>query len=157
MWQPSLDPGHALVLLAVFSFSYVLFYFKKMKKAWFAALVLLMIFMDLSVKGMEFLPLVDRKYYEEKPFLTDILGDSFGKHRIYTGQLHNKPDALDYPDGPTPLAAAIAMKEYLYPYLGMVYGLEHVNGFSGLALDLKDSMIWWAFLSKARRREDSSF
>ena len=144
LWKPSLSPGYSLGLLIAFSFSYVMFYFRKMKKAWFAALVLIMIFMDLSIKGMEFLPLIDRQYYEEKPLLTDMLGDSSGKHRIYTGRLHQQPNPLDYPAGPTGLATAIATKEYLYPYLGMVYGLEHVNGFSGLALDLKDGMIWWS-------------
>jgi hypothetical protein len=149
LWKPFLNPGYSLALLTVFSFLYVMFYFRKMDKAWFAAAVLIMIFMDLSIKGMEFLPLIDRKYYEEKPLLTDILGDSFGKHRIYTGQLHQQPDPLNYPNGPTRLASAIATKEYLYPYLGMVYGLEHVNGFSGLALELKNSMIWWSIFIKS--------
>jgi len=149
LWKPNINPGYSLALLMVFSFLYVMFYFRKMKKAWFAASVLIMIFMDLSIKSMEFLPLIDRKYYEEKPLLTDILGDSFGKHRIYTGQLHQQPDPLNYPNGPTRLASAIATKEYLYPYLGMVYGLEHVNGFSGLALELKNSMIWWSVFIKS--------
>ncbi len=149
LWKPFLNPGHSLILLMVFSFAYVMFYFRKIKQTWFAASVLIIICMDLSVKGMEFLPLIDRKYYEEPPLLTDIVGDSFGKHRIYTGQLQQQPDPLDYPNGPTRLAAAITTKEYLYPYLGMVYGLEHVNGFSGLALELKNSMIWWSVFVKS--------
>ena len=153
--KSSLDLGYSLALLMIFSFLFVMYYFKKIKQTGFAALVLIMICMDLSIKGLEFLPLVDRKYYEEKPLLMDILGGSYGKYRIYTGRLQQRPSSLDYPDGPTGLAAAIATKEYLYPYLGMVYGLEHVNGFSGLALDLKDGMIWWSVFvnSPAEKRK----
>lgn len=151
--KPFHDSWYSLFLLAAFSFSYVMFYFRKMKQTGFAAVVLMLIFMDLSIKGMEYLPLIDRKYYEEKPLLTDIVGDSFGKYRIYTGRLRYEPDPLDFPDGPTRMATAIATKEYMYPYLGMVYGVEHVNGFAGLALDLKDNMLWWSvFINSSPER-----
>jgi len=148
--KPSLDSGYSLILLIAFSFSYVMFYFRKMKQAWFAASVLMLIFVDLSIKSMQYLPLIDRKYYEEKPLLTDIVGNSFGKYRIYSGQLYQQPDPIYFPSGPTRLATAITTKEYMYPYLGMVYRLEHVNGFAGLALDLKDSMLWSSVFIKSQ-------
>ncbi len=148
--RSDLSPEYPLAFLAIFGFAYTLFYFGKMEKNRFAALVLLIIFVDLSIKGIQLLPLIDRKYYQEKPLLTDILGDSFGNYRIYSGRLQNTPDPLKYPNGPTRLAAVIASKEHLYPYLGMIYDLEHVNGFSGLALELKDDFLWLAVFVKSQ-------
>ena len=155
LWKPHLNPEYSLALLATFGVAYILFYFGKMKEGWFAALVFLMIFVDLSTKGPQFLPLIERVYYEEKPLLTDILGNSFGKHRIYSGKLKETPNFLVYPNGPTRLAAIIASKEHLYPYLGMVYELEHVNGWPGLALELKNNILWRAIFleSSPERRE----
>ena len=129
-------------LLVAFGFALIMFYFGKIKESWFVMLVLAVIVMDLSVKGIKLLPLIDRKYYEEQPILLDILGGSFGKYRIYSGYLEQTPKPLMYPKGPTRLAQLIAGKEYLYPYLGMIYGLEHVNGYAGLALTLKNETIW---------------
>jgi Bacterial membrane protein YfhO len=148
--RSDLSPEYPLAFLAIFGFAYTLFYFGKMEKNRFAALVLLIIFVDLSIKGIQLLPLIDRKYYQEKPLLTDILGDPFGKYRIYSGRLQNTPDPLKYPNGPTRLAAVIASKEHLYPYMGMIYDLEHVNGFSGLALELKDDFLWLAVFVKSQ-------
>jgi Bacterial membrane protein YfhO len=104
----------------------------------------------LSAKGMQFLPLIDRQYYDEKPLLADILGDSLGKHRIYSGKIKGTPDPFKYPNGPTRLAGVIASKEHFYPYMGMIYGVEHVNGWPGLALELKNNIIWWAIFEKSQ-------
>jgi hypothetical protein len=148
--RPHLNPEYSLAFLALFSYAYTLFYFGKMKKTWFAGLVFLIILVDLSSKGTQLLPLIDRKYYEEKPLLTNILGDSFGKHRIYSGRLEGTPNSLDYPNGPTRFAAVLASKEHLYPYMGMVYGLEHVDGLTGLALGLKDDFLWTRVFVKSQ-------
>jgi hypothetical protein len=155
VWKPSLNPEYSMAFLAIFGVAYILFYFGKMKETWFAALVLLIIFVDLSIKGKQFLPLIDRKYYEEKPLLTNITNDAFGKHRIYSGKLKDTPDPLQYPNGPTRLAGVIASKEHLYPYFGMIYGLEHVNGWPGLALELKKNILWLRVFLKSQpeRRE----
>ena len=143
-WKPSLRPEYSLSLLGVCGAAYILYYFGKMKEAWFAALVSLTIFLDLAVVDLQTLPLIDKKYYEEKPVLTDILGGSFGKHRIYSGKLKKKPTPFKYPNAPTRLAAVIASKELIYPYMGMIYDLEHVNGMPSLALELKKNIVWLA-------------
>ena len=150
LWKPYLSPVYALVLLGAFGAAYFLFYFGKMKASWFGALVLLMILVDLSIKDIQFLPLIDKKYYEEKPVVTNLMKDSFGRHRIYSGKIEKKPTQFMYPNAPTPLAGIIASKEQLYPYLGMVYGLEHVNGFPGLALERKDNILWMAIFMKSQ-------
>jgi hypothetical protein len=155
VWKPHLSLKHSLGLLATFGVIYIVFYFGKMKETLFAVLALLIIIMDLSVKDQQYLPLIDKAYYEEKPQLTDILSNIFGKHRIYSGKLKKTPDPFKYPNGPTRLAGVFASKEHLYPYSGMIYGLEHVNGWPGLALELKDNMLWLAVFttSPPERRE----
>ena len=150
-----LSPEYSIGLLAAFGFGYVMFYFGRMKESAFVVLVLAVILLDLSFKGVKLLPLIDRKYYEEQPMLLDILGRSFGKHRIYSGNLDQQPQPLMYPKGPTRLAQIIASKEHLVPYAGMVYGLEHVNGYAGLALTPKSHFIWMQVFFKSppeRRR-----
>jgi len=149
IWKPYFSPAHSLTILLLFGFSYIMFYFRKMKETWFAVSVLLMIMVDLSIKDAQLLPLIDKKYYKENPMVMDILGDSFGKHRVYSGRLQQEPNDKSYPVGPTRLAAILASKELLYPYLGMVYGVEHVNGFNGLALELESNMLWWAVFVKS--------
>lgn len=149
VWQSGLSPEYPLAFLSIFGFAYTMFYFGKMGKNWFATLVFLIILVDLSIKGIQLLPLIDRKYYQEKPLLTDILDDPLGKYRIYSGRLKNTPDPLKYPNGPTRLAAVIASKEQLYPYLGMVFGFEHVNGWPGLALTPKNNILWQRVFAKS--------
>jgi len=149
LWKPYLSPEYSLVILLLFGFSYIMFYFRKMKGTWFAVSVLLMIMVDLSIKDVQLLPLIDRKYYDKKPLFQDILGNSFGKYRFYSGRLQQKPDSNYYPDSPTRLAGVLASKELLYPYMGMVYELEHVNGFNGLALELQKNMIWWSVFANS--------
>jgi len=149
IWKPHLSPEFSLALLATFGVAYIVFYYGKMTETWFAVLALLIIVVDLSVKDLQFLPLIDRAYYEEKPLLADALGSPFGKHRIYSGKLKGTPDPLKYPNAPSRLAGVFASKEHLYPYLGMIYGLEHVNGWPGLALELKDNLLWLAVFIKS--------
>jgi hypothetical protein len=149
LWGSYSSPEYSLVILSLFGFSYIMFYFRKMKEVWFAVMVLLMIMVDLSIKDTQLLPLIDKKYYEEKPVVMDILGDSLGKHRIYSGRLQQKPGFLTYPGGPTRLASIIAGKELLYPYLGMIYKVDHVNGVDGLALELENNILWWTVFTKS--------
>jgi hypothetical protein len=144
VWKPYLSPVTSLAILLVFGFSYIMLYFRKMNEVWFAVSVLLMILVDLSSKDIQLLPLIDRKHYEAKPLVQDILEGSLGKHRIYSGKLQKKPGDNNYPGSPTRLAGIRAGKELLYPYMGMVYGVEHVNGFTGLALELQSNMVWWS-------------
>lgn len=153
--NPSLEPEFPLILIIIFSVAYVLLYFGKLKKTGFAAFLFVMILSDLFIKDAHLLPLIDRNFYEEPPFLMDILSDSAGKYRTYTGRLDLKPEPRIYPPGPTRLARMRAAKQQLYPNLGMVYGVEHVGGVPGLALDIQNHIIWYQFLIQSepdRRR-----
>ena len=60
-----------------------------------------------------------------------------------------------YPNGPTRLAGMRAAKQQVYPLLGMIFGVEHIGGVPGLAMDIQNHMIWYQFLIQSepdRRR-----
>ncbi len=153
--NPSLEPEFPLTFIIIFSVAYVLLYFGKLKKTGFAALLFVMILLDLFIKDVHLLPLIDRKFYEEKPFLMDIIGGSAGKYRTYTGSINLKPNPMVYPPGPSRLAGIRAAKQQLYPDLGMVFSIEHAGGVPGLALDIQNHIIWYQYLIQSepdRRR-----
>jgi hypothetical protein len=115
----------------------------------------MMILFDLFIKDFHLLPMIDRKFYEEKPFLMDIVGGSAGKYRTYSGRIDKKPDPMLYPTGPNRVAGVRAAKQQLYSLQGMVFGVEHVGGIPGLALDIQNHLIWYQFLIQSepdRRR-----
>ncbi len=85
----------------------------------------------------------------------DIVGGSAGKYRTYSGGIDKKPDPMSYPNGPTLLAGVRTAKQQLYPLQGMMFGIEHAGGVPGLALDIKNHLIWYQFLIQSepdRRR-----
>lgn len=144
--NPHLEPEFSLIFIMVFSVAYVLLYFGKLKKTGFAVILLVMILLDLFIKGLTQLPLIDRKFYEEKPLLMDILDDSAGKYRTYTGRIDLKPNPMEFPPGPTRLAAILAAKQQLYPDLGMMHSIDHAGGVPGLAMDIQNHIIWYQYL-----------
>jgi len=154
MFDRNLEPQYPIAFLIIFNVAYVFFYYGKIKTNGFAALLLVMILLDLFIKGFHLLPLIDRNFYEEKPLLTDIVGGSAGKYRIYSGHIDKKPNPMLYPTGPNRVAGVRAAKQQLYPLQGMVFGLEHVGGVPGLALDIQNHLIWYQFLiqSESDRR-----
>jgi len=154
VWNRNLEPQYPMAFLVIFSIAYVFFYYGKVKRNSFVALLLIMILLDLFIKDLDLLPLIDQKYYEEKPILMDIAGGSAGSYRIYSGAIEKRPDPMSYPNGPNQLMGVRAAKQQLYPLLGMIFGFEHVGGAPGLALDLKNHLIWYQFLiqSKPDRR-----
>ncbi len=154
VFDRNLEAQFPITFLMIFSVAYVFFYFGKLKRNGFVALLLIMIILDLFIKDIHLLPLIDRKFYEEKPFLMDIVGGSAGKYRTYTGRIDKKPDPMLYPNGPNRVAGVRAAKQQLYPLQGMVFGIEHVGGIPGLALDIQNHLIWYQFLiqSEPERR-----
>lgn len=149
IWQPTLGIENSMVILFVFGLVYILFYFGKLKKTFFAVVVFLFIFIDLSIKDFKLLPLIDRSFYDEKPIYMKYLQNSFGKFRIFSGSLQKDPDVVEFPNSPSALHNIKVMKQYLAPYTGMVYGVENVVGRPGLGLGLKYQLIWMSILRKS--------
>jgi hypothetical protein len=153
--NPHLNPEFSLAFIMIFSVSYVLFYFGKLKQTGFAMLLFVMVLLDLFVKSLSLLPMIDRKFYEDPPPLINLLGDSVGKYRTYSGHIDKTPDPMKYPTGPTRVAGMRAAKQQLYSLQGMVFGIEHAGGIPGLALDIQNHLVWYQFLIQSdpdRRR-----
>jgi hypothetical protein len=113
-------------------------------------LILLLIVLDLSIKDFQLLPLTDRKFFEEKPLYMDILGDSAGHYRIYSGRIERELKPEFYPNGNTYLDSLLVAKQYLRPYAGMVLDVEHFMGLPGLAMGLKNHLLMFAVLDKSQ-------
>jgi hypothetical protein len=138
-----LDAKLPLLVLLVFGVSLLMFNYGKLSRQVFSALVCLLILVDLGVKDLHLLPMIDRKFYEEKPLVMDIVGDSFGKHRIYSGPIAKTPDPDLNPVAPTWMGELFLAKQYLRPFTGMALGVEHAGGHPGLGLELRKHLVWF--------------
>ena len=147
--RPTLGIENSMVILFVFGLVYILFYFGKLKKPVFAVVVFLLIFIDLSIKDFKLLPLIDREFYEEKPVYMKHLQDTFGKYRVFSGSLQKDPGVIEFPNAPSTLHSVKAMKQYLAPFTGMVYGVENIAGEPGLGLGLKNQLLWMSVLRRS--------
>jgi len=141
--NPYLEPQLPLAFIFVFSVATVLLYFNRIHRHLFAGLVFLMILMDLSLKGFQLLPMIDGKFYTERPRLTELIEASPQSFRTYSGRVDTKPDPMSYPNGPTRLAGMKAARQHFYPLGGMVYGIEHAGGVPGLAMDIHNHIVWY--------------
>jgi len=148
--KPYLEMELSLSFLFAFGLFYILFYFGKLKQTVFSGLILLLIVLDLSIKDFQLLPLIDRKFFDEKPLYMDILGDSAGHYRIYSGKIEKDPKPQFYPNANTYLDSLLVAKQYLRSYTGMVLDVEHYIGLPGLAMGLKDHMLMFAVLEKSQ-------
>jgi len=148
--KPYLEMEISLSLLFAFGLFYILFYFGKLKQTVFSGLILLLIVLDLSIKDFQLLPLLDRKFFEEKPLYMDILGESAGHYRIYSGKIEKEPKPNFYPNGNTYLDSLLVAKQYLRPYTGMVLDVENYMGIPGLAMGLKDHLLMFTVLKKSK-------
>ena len=144
-----LDPKLPLAVLLVFGCSLVLFHYRKLSQSMFAAVVCLLIVLDLGAKDFQLLPMIDRTFYEEKPLVMDTVGDSFGKYRIYSGRIAKTPNPDMNPPGPTWMDELFLAKQYLRPFTGMVLGVEHAGGHPGLGLELRKHLVWFYALIDA--------
>ncbi|MCH7499640.1 MAG: YfhO family protein [Nitrospinae bacterium] len=137
-----------MIFLFIFGFAYILFYFGKIRKIVFAALVLLLIIVDLNLKDFRLLPLIDRKFYEERPVLADALKDAYGKHRVYSGRIQQSSFSTLLPASNS-LDGMLLLKQYLTPFTGMVYGIENAAGKAGLGMGISKQVIWVAAMKQA--------
>jgi len=149
MWRSYLDAKLPLAILLIFSCSLVMLYYKRFSPSTFVTVVCLLILLDLGVKDFHLLPTIDRKFYEEKPLVMDIVGESFGKHRIYSGRIEKTPNPDMNPPAPTWMDELFLSKQYLRPFTGMTLGVEHAGGHPGLGLELRRHLVWFYALINA--------
>ena len=79
----------------------------------------------------------------------NIVGDSFGKHRIYSGWIKKKPNFNMFSPEPNWMDELFLSKQYLGSFTGMVLGVEHTGGHPGLELRKHLIWYWWTPISQA--------
>ncbi len=144
-----LDPFVSFFTLSLFGFIYLMFYFRKLTSAWFRSLFLVMLVMDLGFLGFRYIPLIDKNYYEQEPLLLQSLREDPEPYRIYTGKIRGSLDKLDLPKAFSRVSALRMYKEMMFPYFGMIYGMEHVDGMPGLALEMDDHWLRHVLLNRS--------
>ena len=144
-----LDPVLPLIVLVAFGLSLAMYHYNKIGQTVFGGLVCVLVLFDLGVKDVNLLPTIDRSFYDEKPLIMDIVGETEGKYRVYSGMVTQTPNPDSNPDGPTWMDVLYLMKEYARPFNGMITGVENAGGLPGLGLELRRHVEWYRALIKA--------
>lgn len=149
LWKTQRNPHLTLTLLMIFGLLFLSFYFKKISEVGFKSLIFLLILFDLFAKGYNIIPLIDKQFFESEPILaTEIMKDT-SIFRVYTGRLNKDPNKFRFVTGPSGYAVTLVGKEYLFPYFGMIYGIEYPDGIPALALELSDHWMWREMLKRS--------
>jgi len=147
--QDYVNPNQSLLVLAGFGFAYLFFYYKKLNEKIFVGLFCVMLLLDLNFRNYGLIPLIDKNLYEQEPVLMDLLNEDPDNFRVYSGRLEKTPDRFKLPNSINAVSGTIATKEHLIPFMGMIYGFDHWDGWPGLALELADHTLWENLLIKS--------
>lgn len=131
----------ALVTLLLFGVAYGLFYIGKWKPTLFYASVLLLLGVDSATQGYKVMPTVDNSFYREPPRLLKHMKNENDFFRVYTGKVGTNA-FKGFPNEPNIEGGYYAAREHLYPYYGMIFGVEYPNGILGIGLELRNPWIW---------------
>ena len=107
----------------------------------FRILAVSLLILDLWVRNVSLLPMVDRSFYEKSPEVLTKLENNL--YRVYGGRLLDDgylPPANQFPARKSLMASHLALKNLLRPNLGMIYGLSYADGLTGL--ELKAGWLW---------------
>jgi len=151
--QPEKNATVALVVLLIFGGAYLLFYYGKLKPSLFYISVLFLLGTDLAIQGYKVMPTVDNTFYQKPPKLLEYMKGEKDSFRVYTGKLQTQV-LKGFPNEPNIEGGYYAAREHLYPYYGMIFGMEYPNGILGIGLELKNPSIWneWFEKSSANQR-----
>lgn len=116
----------------------------------FRVLAISLLIMELGARNIFLLPMVDRSFYEKSPEVLAELEGTKNHYRVYGGKLldyEELPTANQFPERKSLMASHLALKNHLRPNLGMIYGLNYVNGLTGL--ELKSGWLWTELFIKS--------
>ncbi len=153
--RPGLVSLAILLLLALGIFA---LHLKKINRPVFFSYFLLLVVLDLMSKNAMVVPLIDKKFYTERPPLAKRLGGTADSFRVYNGMLQEKLVRKKFVPNPTQdkphlpssrpekpsynlLAIQLATKDQVYPNLGAIYDLAYVEGEA--TMKLKNSYRWY--------------
>ena len=146
--QPGKNVTGPLIILLAFGGLYLLFFFGKLKASLFYASILLLLGIDLATQGYKVMPTVENEFYQTQPRLLDPIKSGNEHYRVYTGKLQTHM-FKGFPNEPNIQGGYYAAKEHLYPYYGMIYGVEYPNGLLGIGLELKNPWVWNEWFEKS--------
>jgi hypothetical protein len=150
--QPEKNATGAFITLLIFGGVYLLFYFGKIRSALFYVSILLLLGIDLAAQGNKVMPTVDNEFYQTQPKLLADIKNENEYFRVYTGKLHSQA-FKGFPNEPNIEGGYYAAREHLYPYYGMIFGVEYPNGILGIGLELKNPWVWNEWFEKSSPAE----
>ena len=144
-----------LLLLTIGAFA---LHLKKMNRAGFFSLLLLLMVMDLMGKNSMLMPMIDEKFYSEPPPLAKRLGGTADSFRIYGGMLLEKAERKGITSDPigagsqtpfpqpnqslyTLLSVQLASRDQVSHNIGAIYDIAYVGGYSGMIME--DTQVWF--------------
>jgi Bacterial membrane protein YfhO len=146
--QPEKNALLSLITLSIFGGFYLLFYFGKLRSSLFYASILLLLGVDLASQGYKVMPTVDNEFYQSQPELLAPIKNEHEHFRVYTGKIYTGL-FKGFPNEPNIEGGYYAAREHLYPYFGMIFGVEYPNGILGIGLELKNPWVWSEWFRKS--------
>ena len=152
IWVAVIEPDRDWItgVLTLMVLAVLLFLASSVKKgvAMFKVFAVAFLVMELWVRNVSLLPMVDRSFYEKSPGLIGKLEKHL--YRVYAGKLlidGDLPTANQFPARKNLMASHIAMKDLLRPNLGTIFGLSYADGLTGL--ELKTGWLWTELFIKS--------
>jgi hypothetical protein len=144
-----LKPYFSFIILLIFGLLYLNFYFGKIGAEKLKILLLVLILFDLISHGYRIIPMIDKGFFENEPILAKEIKNDVDPNRVYSGRVEGKPNKAINTNGPSYFSSTLAIKEYLYPFMGMIHGVEHPDSLPSIAVELKDHWMWREILARS--------
>lgn len=134
------SPGRGIItpilILTILSICAKRLYDKKSDPIRFQWILVILIFLDLGYRNFPLIPTISRSYYEAAPQLLDHTASKDWPYRVYSGDLSAKTlhTKKRFPSERTHHLISLTLKEQLYPNLSGIYGVESVDGKTGIRL-----------------------
>jgi len=116
----------------------------------FRILAIALLVLELWAGNTSLLPMVDRSFYEKRPDLLAKIDKEGSLYRVYGGRLLDEkelPTANQFPERKNLMASHLATKNLLRPNLGIIYGLNYMDGLTGL--ELRSGWLWTELFIKS--------
>jgi len=135
-WKPERHAFETLMILAGLVFICFAWIKGSLSATVFKALVLSLICLDLLLKNVSTIPLIDREYITELPEVIAKGNMSNSLYRVYSGgwSTERVMEGEAYYAGSNFVMTHLALKERLLANLGTLYGINYFGGFTGVEL-----------------------
>jgi len=112
------------------------------RPVWVAIVVALAV-LDLFARNVPLMPLISARFYQVPPEVLKQVNGGGADYRVYSGPLESEariPTKNQFPSARNLLLSHLAVRDYLYSNLGSIYGVNYVDGVTGV--HLKNAKVW---------------